>query len=94
MTATTTNTIWDQISTETKMACGARQPVADGSDYLHFQVGGSALRKIVVKLNGLDLYDVELVNINRRTCEVKTMRSVQNVDAANLSETIYRMVNR
>ena len=88
-------TIWDQISTSTKMACGARVAMADGNAYLHFQVGSSRpVRKIIIRLNGLDLYDIELVKINNRTFETAVEQTISSVYAEDLSNVIYHMVNR
>jgi len=86
------NTAWAQIPAGVKMALGARQPVG-GADSLHFRVGSNrTLDKIVVKLNGLDLYDLEMVRIARGTYDVKTLAERANVDADALGRTILGMV--
>lgn len=55
------NTAWQQIGIMTKMVIGARNPVY-GDDYLRFEVlkrKSGWIYKITIRLNHLDLYDVE-----------------------------------
>ncbi len=88
------NVAWGQISVGVKMACGARE-VVGGEDGLHFRVGSTRkLQKIVIKLNGHDLYDVALVEIKRPSYDVVTLKSETDVYAEDLSEIVYSMVNK
>tara|TARA_Y100000310_G_C20529844_1_gene737862 strand:+ start:787 stop:1071 length:285 start_codon:yes stop_codon:yes gene_type:complete len=86
---------WRQISIYTKMACGAREAV-DCKDRLMFRVtikpGQS--HKVTVRLNGLDLYDVELIRIKRKLAGFEVVKSESNVYGDMLSETIYDMCNK
>lgn len=91
---TIANTTWKQIPVMTKMACGARQPIGSKDGTLTFKVGGGPMRFVQVKLNGLDLYDVEFGRVKRGSYERVVMKSAENIDAENLGEAIYHMVNR
>ncbi len=88
-------TIFSQISMSTKMACGIRKAVITDNG-LMFQVGsGNPMKKIIVKLNSLDYYDVEMGKITRKGGLVwKIMETAENVDCFSLSEVIYHMVNK
>jgi hypothetical protein len=88
--------IWGQISTGTKMACGAREPVAGEEGYLHFRVTISrqAFHKVVVRLDPSDTYTVQLVRIDRKTWQTRVEEEREGVYADMLSEVIYRMCNK
>lgn len=88
--------IWSQISIDTKMACGARDAVYSEEQLaLWFRVRGNRkLEKVKVKLNWKDLYDVELIEINKQTWQSKTIDSAEDIYAEDLSKTIYRLVNQ
>jgi len=89
---TVANTIWQQISVATKMACGARQPVA--SEWgLTFKVGG-LLRYVMVDLDDDDTYSVRHVKVNRSTYKQTVLESDSGVYADALSEVVYHMVNK
>jgi hypothetical protein len=88
--------IWSQISIQTKMACGARQAVG-GDDGLHFTVGRSKLTKVRVTLDtAADLYDVEFLKFKRGSymTEFTVVESANGIFAEDLSEVVYRMVNK
>jgi len=88
-------TIWSQISTSTKMACGARN-VTGYENGLVFQVGASrAHLKISVEYNyGGDDYTVKLIKYNPRTFESKELEVYEGIYNDNLSEVIYHAVNK
>lgn len=86
---------WKQISIQTKMACGARDATSHGENELTFKVGRKPYRFIRVEYKpGLDLYDVEYFRIKRGSYERVTIESLEMVYADQLSEVIYRMVNK
>lgn len=86
---------WKQISIQTKMACGARQPTRHGDNELTFKVHSKPYRFIRVEYKpGLDLYDVEYFRIKRGSYERVSIESLEGVYADMLSEVIYRMVNK
>ena len=93
--------IWSQISASTKMACGAREIITaeagdsvDPRPFVMFRIGGRALRKVIVRLDPSDTYSVELVAINRKTWDSEIIEDASLIYADQLSETIYRMVNK
>jgi hypothetical protein len=85
---------WQQISISTKMAIGARHPMNDDGKGLIFQVGSGSKKKMVVRLNAMDLYDVQLVTWNSRTFQVVELGSATDVGCEELSETVYRLCNQ
>jgi hypothetical protein len=89
-------TIWQQISTTTKMACGARQPVATRTG-LMFRVtyrNTRTLNRIAINLNGMDLNDVQLVKINQQFGRTTTLEAYKGVYCDDLSNLIHKMVNK
>ena len=90
-------TIWQQISTGTKMACGAREPSA-GTDnnrpYLCFKVTitKGVSHRIQVWLEPNDTYTVAL--LAQRKFVVKEVERAEDIYCDNLSEIIYRMCNK
>jgi len=85
---------WKQISTWTKMACGAREAKASENE-LTFKVHSKPMRFIQVAYQaGLDLYAVEYFRIKRGSYQRVTLESLEGVYADQLSETIYHMVNK
>jgi len=90
---TIATTIWSQISRNTKMACGARNPTGNGNA-LTFAVTIRPGKSywIRVTLQPTDTYTVELVS--NRGVNVKTENELDNIYADNLSEVIYNFCNR
>jgi hypothetical protein len=91
---TVANTIWQQIKTDTKMACGARSPVGD-TDKVQFNVTitRGVTHKVVVTLDkGTDTYGVQLVRI--RGVKVTTVEEMTGVYVGELNGVIYRMCNK
>lgn len=89
--------IWQQISTSTKMACGAREPRVDVDGtrpYLYFRVTiRSGVRHVIqVWLEPSDTYTVKL--LGQRKFDVKTEEEADDIYCDNLSEVIYRMCNK
>ncbi len=91
-------TIWTQIEMGVKMSLGARQPVGsddnkDCNAYLHFTVGPcrKGLDKIVIRLNPLDTYDIELIRMKRKTYEQITLAIANNVYVENLNRVLLDM---
>lgn len=84
--------IWSQLTIGTKMACGARQPLA-GDDGLHFVVGRGTSTKIQIKINrGTDTYEVRRWFIRGANATVKEEQT--DVYADSLNDVVYRMVNK
>ena len=95
MTNTTdiATTTWQQISTMTKMACGAREPVASGNT-LRFKVGGR-LRWVEVELTPADTYTVRLVTLRGgKYGERVVVEELEGVYCDNLSGIVYRVCNK
>ena len=86
-------TIWGQISRNTKMACGARQPMSD-KDRLVFcvTIQPNAKHKIEVTLDPADTYTVKLYKI--RGTKVTIEKENESVYCENLSDVIYSMCNK
>ncbi len=90
---TVANTIWRQIGIQTKMACGAREPMGDANS-LTFRVTikPNQRHKIVVTLDPSDTYTVKLYSV--RNGEVKVVEEADDIYCEVLSEVIYRMCNK
>ena len=86
------NITWRQITTMTKMACGAKQPVTFDDNGLRFKVGGRQ-RWIEVELDASDTYTARLVRMTRNYQRV-TVEESAGVYVDCLNETIYHMVNK
>jgi hypothetical protein len=82
-----------QIGQGALMNLGARDYIHDDKNgYLHFRIGpGHIVRKAIIVLNALDLYDVEIGHMNRRTYEWIPDATATDIDAAQLAETLLRM---
>jgi hypothetical protein len=85
--------VWGQIRIGTKMACGARKPITT-QDGLLFQVGGKPAHYIEVILNHDDTYTVTHFRAKRGTYERIVLEASSDVYAEDLSETVYRFVNK
>ena len=86
-------TIWDQISTGTKMAIAARDPVAIDNG-LQFKITAKrGTHKFIIKLNARDYYDIRLVKIGgeRSGFKVTEVSQAHDVGAENLSGTLRDM---
>jgi hypothetical protein len=89
----------DQIGMPTLMACGARDIVHDDPNgMVMFRVGsGHANRKIIVTLTLADTYTVEYGHMptrGARKYEWITDKTITDVYAEQLAETVYQLVNR
>lgn len=71
-------------------AIGLRE-VVDCGDGIQGRIGIRGGHKLLVRLNALDLFDVEIGHITRRI-EWNIDRQAHNVDAANLCATIRTLV--
>lgn len=87
-------TTWQQISTQTKMACGARERMFDAAGTLTFKVGGKPMRFVCVELDASDTYNVEHYRLKRGSYDKVSLEAVSGVYADRLSEVVYRMVNK
>ena len=88
-------TIWKQITIQTKMRVGAREPKIVGENELVFKVHSKPLRYISVRYDkGDDAYTVEYFRLKRNTYERTTLteQSLVYVDSLNL--VIDGMVNQ
>lgn len=92
------NTIWKQISVQTKMAVGARQVTVVGSDdeyKISFKVHSKPYRFIEVEYDySMDLYNVEYFRLKRNDFSRISLEKTEQVYADQLSEIIYHMVNK
>lgn len=88
------NIAWSQISIHTKMACGAREPRCSSDGRLSFRVERRPMRFIEVSLTADDLYNVEYLRIKRGSYTRVSIESVEGVFCEDLSEAIYRLVNK
>lgn len=88
------DTIWQQITTSTKMSVGARTPVGGGNK-IHFNVGRGKKNKIeVVYQPGRDTYTVNLWKFSGDYLKQEIVESMDNVYVDNLNDVIYRMTHR
>ena len=97
--------IWRQISRSTKMACGAREPIATDDRTLRIKVTikRGVSHVIYVTLDASDTYTVKLVTWRQPSLAkrlegaetvVKTVEELSDIYNDNLSEVIYRMCNK
>lgn len=72
------DTIRNQIGAKALFMIGAKNLIA-GENYLSFRIGKNSKRVSYIKitLNGLDLYDMEFINI--RKYQFKTLSKVEDV---------------
>lgn len=86
-------TAWAQIPTMTKMACGARHPIA-ATNHLQMTVGKRGLR-LFITLTPNDTYNVYLVSTLGRTGDaLKIKATVTDVYCDTLGEVVYHLVNK
>ena len=85
------DTIWRQISVQTKMAVGARSPYAD-DDSVTFKVHSKPRRYIIVALTPRDTYRVRHMRLDRRNRPVE-LGTHEDVYVDTLNEVIYRLVH-
>lgn len=79
-----------QLSLGVQINLGAREWLGH-TDGVQFRIGaGRPNRKVIIKLNGDDLYDIEIGHIKRRALEWVIDYQALGVDAANLGETLIR----
>lgn len=76
------------FSAGSRMNLGWRDAVQDEArGLLYVRIGSSrTVRKLIIRLNGLDLYDIEIGRMNRRTFEWVVEGQVANVYADQLAE--------
>ena len=86
--ATMATILWNQLTRDTKMACGLRSGVYD-SNSVTLQYGGRAKRYIRVTLNALDYYDIKTFRVTR-DYDMVELDEATNVPVENLNETVYR----
>lgn len=93
MSTVIAQTIWQQITPQTKMACAARLPVSD-TNKLIFRVTiiPRVTHKIEVVLDLDDTYTVKLHYITQTKCKVEEEKS--GIYSGNLNEVIYKMCNK
>jgi len=90
---TVADIIWSQISLNTKMACGARSPVADGNT-LTFGVLSGNSKWVTVTLTLADTYTVRFIKASRKSTAFSVVEEATDVYCDALSEVIYGMVNK
>jgi len=90
------NTIWHQITTATKMACGAREAEATKNGLRFIAGGGGPKKWITVTLTPADEYDVKYVRsgTSRNTYAPTTLAKVEGIYVDQLNDIIYDMVNK
>lgn len=89
--------IWRQIGIGTKMACGARMPLADAKDgkpclSFRVEIKRGSIYHISVVLEPSDTYTVALTSCRGGT--VKELERREDVYCDHMSEVIYRMCNK
>ncbi len=89
--------IWEQISRDTKMACGARDARVDVDGtrpYLYFRVTirAGVRHTIQVWLEPSDTYTVKLLAMRGTT--IKEEEKADDIYCDGLSDVIYRMCNK
>jgi hypothetical protein len=65
-----------------------------GEKFVAFQVGskrGVSLKKLVITLNGSDLYDVQFVAVNTRTWTEKVIAEATDIFAESLSDAVWTL---
>lgn len=81
------NTLWDDhVDRWTWIGMGAKL-VARGQDHLALDIylgAGTRTRRLIIKLNGGDLYDIEIGHLARRTLEWVIDAQALNVHAEDL----------
>lgn len=81
------NTIWnDHVARWTWIGMGAK-PVLRAEDHLSLDIylgAGTHKRRLVIKLNGSDLYDIEIGHLHRRSLEWIIDGQALDIDAENL----------
>lgn len=98
-------TILSQISRSCSMACGIRDiiyfqsgqiiPGYEKLPGIMFVVGRTKNTKIIVFYDkSFDLYSVSYIRIKPKTLDFKILALVDQVYASDLSEIIYKMVNK
>ena len=84
-----------QIGIMTLMACGAREFkfLEKGKIGLKFRVNhGRTHQYMIIELNSLDYYNVILKRMTK--IEEKILEEYYDIDCTQLSDTVYRMVNK
>lgn len=92
MNNTIGQTIWQQITLGTKMACGARDAVTIENGVM-FTVLRSRATKIQVTLDPSDTYTVKFIKITKKFNAV-TIEEKSDVYVDMLNEVVYRMCNK
>ena len=88
MAQSTAQTTWDQIPRYTKMLLGAHHPTAHSDGALCFSTTNHQGRKVIIRLNRWDLYDIEVGRV--RNIDWKVDTTLDMVDAAHLAEVLAR----
>lgn len=88
------NTIWKQIPMTTKMAVGARKPIADSDKKsLKFQVLRAPMRFVMVTLDPSDTYTVEFFRLKKNNYQKVTLGKQSGVYAEDLGHIIYGLTH-
>lgn len=83
-------TVWSQISINTKMACGMREPIAIENGLLVTVL--SRCKKIRITLNSMDTYDIDFIQVISN--KPKTIESKKDIYCDQLSEILYKICNK
>ncbi|WP_370943972.1 hypothetical protein AB5J62_33365 [Amycolatopsis sp. cg5] len=85
-----TDVIWQQLGRDLLLEISARDLVymEDGVMFLYGPHGRSKYRKIIVKLNGLDLYEVEVGYLRRRDFKWVVVAQESNVGVESLRNVV------
>ena len=92
------NEIWKQIQVMVKMSVGARDAVVgdisaliDGDTFqyqIHFNVNKGRRQKVLIGLNGLDLYDIRFVKLSAMGTVKSVFGQFDNVGVYDLNATV------
>lgn len=87
-------TIAQQIGQRTRMEIGCRDYVGmpDGLMFSYGPRSRKKYRKIIIKLNGADLYEVEAGYMDRTTLEYHVVARESDIFAESLAESVRRVV--
>lgn len=91
-----TDVIWQQIGRTLLLEVGARDLVfmRDGVMFAFGPESETKYRKIIVKLNGMDLYEVEVGFLWRPALDWMVVEQESDAYAEDLPETVRRLVER
>jgi len=84
--------LWRQIRIGTKVRLSIdTETLCRHPDALQFDIRYPKRRRFTIRLNGMDLYDIEFGRLNMRTFEYTILAANTNVDVEELNATLLRI---